>query len=323
MRWLLALSVLLAAPLTGCVRDFDDPGPENHVSLRGIDVAAPEVTTGTVTLLVNMSLDNRNARSEPVHLVVKAFDANTGFLVETQRTRNMTLGEDKTVPVELRLHVPRKSGYRIEVEVFEGGRIVETGRVTVRNVDALEPTVHETALAVEQLEFIVRNVSASRVQIEAQVYLTNEGAEPSRPLRLQAKARDVDTGLLADQAWGTVPVVEPGATRIHAVNLTVPEDHNYVVEATLWDGNFTVEKGQGTVQLLPKMTKKANEEIVVSDPKIEDFVRERGDQEGRERAADRPSGAREAVSETPGPGALAALAAIAGAAALLARRRWT
>lgn len=318
-RFVLVLAVLLLLPASGCLRDFDEQDPENRVHLRSIDVSAPEVTSGSVLLEVTTTLDNRGADSDPISLVVKAFSLTTGFLEVTESTPNRTIAEDKTVPVPVTLDVPRRSGYRIEVQVYEDGRVVETGRVEVSNVAALEPTVHETGVEIETMEFLVRNVSENRVRIESQIYLTNEGAADSRRLRLQVKARDVETGLLADQAWIDVDAVPPEETRIREVDLEVPDGHNYAVEAVLWDDNLTVERGEDTVQLLPKTVQASDEEIVVSDPQIEDFVR---DDTGRSDDADGNREPPSDVAETPGPGLAAGLAALAVTAIALARRRW-
>lgn len=322
-RLALVLALLLVLPASGCLRDFDEQRPENRVHLRGIDVAAPHVSSGSVLLEVNTTLDNRGADSDPISLVVKAFDQRTGFLQVTETTSNRTIAEDKTVSIPVTLDVPRRSGYRIEVQVHEDGRIVETGRVTVSNVAALEPTIHETSVAIPTMEFLVRNVSENRVRIESQIYLTNEGDDDSRPLRMQVKARDIETGLLADQAWRDVASIPPEETRIHEVDLEVPDEHNYAIEAVLWEGNLTVERGEDTVQLLPTTTKKADEDIVVSDPRIEDFLDEDRGRDGD--AADR--GARAPTesgdhAETPGVGVLAGLAVLAATAIALSRRRW-
>lgn len=319
MRWLaLVLVVSMLLPAAGCIRDFDERERDNRVRLRSIDVAAPRVTTGSVELAINSTLDNRGADSDPIQVKVKAFDERTGFLEATKIAPNRTIEEDKTVSIQVTMDLPRRSGYRIEVEVYEAGQIVETGRVVVRNVTSLEPTVHETSVAITTMEFLVRNVSSSRVLIETEVYLTNEGTRDSTPLRMQVKARDADTGLLADQVWTEVGSIPPDETRIRSVDLDVPDEHNYVVDVLLWDGNLSVEQGQGTVQLLPTMTKKADEEIQVTDPEIEDFLGEDRD-EDHARGDRAPSG-EGAAAETPALGPALALALLAGLAVAIRRR---
>ncbi len=325
MRLALVALLVLAMPLAGCIKEAGSMEPGNHIRVRDIAVAAPQVTSGSVTLAVNVTLDNWQADSDPVRVVVRAFNTNTGFLVETVEARPGLLDQDKTVPVEVTLEVPREDGYRIEVDVYEDGQVVQEGQVTIRNVGALQPTLHETSLAFGTMDFIVRNVTGNRVVIETKVYLTNEGDGPHRPLDLQVKAREAQTRIIADEDRTRVAGIGPEETQAATVQLEVPDGHNYQIEALLWDGNRTVERGQAVVQLLPTMTQPEGQEIVVSDPQIEDFIRgDRGAQAPSDRADGRSGdGAfEEAQDSTPGPGMILAVLAVAGAA-LVAHRRWT
>lgn len=319
MRLVLVALLVLAMPMAGCIKEADSVEPGNHIRVRDIAVAAPHVTSGSVTLAINVTLDNWQADSDPVRVVVRAFNTDTGFLIETVEATPGPLDKDKTVPVEVSLQVPREAGYRIEVDVYEDGQVVQEGQVTVRNVAALQPTLHDTSLAIGTMDFIVRNVTGNRVVIETKVYLTNEGASISRPLDLQVKARETQTHIIADEARTRVTGIGPEETQPATVRLEVPDGHNYRIEAILWDGNLTVERGQGTVQLLPTMTEPEGQDIVVSDPQIEDFIR---DGRGEAREAGDGGMAEEAQDATPGPGLVLALVAVAGTA-IMAHRRWT
>jgi hypothetical protein len=319
---LIALVLVLAAPLAGCIRDFDEREQPNRMNLRGIDLSAPSVTTGTVTLTVSATLENRGAPSDSMYVVVRAFDTETGFLVDTQRTDNRTLDEDTTTHHTVTFTVPRKSGYRVEVDVYEAGQVVETGRVTVHNVAALEPTTYESSLKIDPIEVSVTNVSGDRVRLDAEVYLTNQGSSPSRSVDLQVKARSIDTGLLADEARTRVPEIQPERTQITRATLTVADDHNYRIDAVAWDDNVSVERGTTTVQLLPRETIPEDEEVVTQNPNIEDFVH--GDDArdtGSREAADGEEASYDESAETPGPGAMLALVAIGATATVAAWRR--
>lgn len=312
MRPALLAAVLLPLALAGCLRE--DLQPENHLRIAGIDVAAPRVSSGFATLVVNVTLDNSLGGSGPVRVVVKAFDTSTGLLVRTGEASPGALPKDRTVAAEVPLEVPRRSGYRLEVAAYEDGKIVQTASVTASNVGALPPNLFETGLRLGPLEFLVRDANGTRVAIEAAVYVTNEGAAASQPLRVQVKAREVSTGLLSDEAWGDVPSIAVEATRVVALPLDVPNRYNYEVEAVLWDGDHLAGQARGKVQLLPTFTRNVSEELVVTQPDISDFVRQ------RDAALAGDLARKEAAAKTPAPGALLALG-LAGAVALLARRR--
>lgn len=320
----LALALAALVLLPGCIRQIEDA---HYVSLTRIDVSAPTVTSGTVVLAVNATLDNRGADSGAVALVVKAFDTATGLLTLTNSTPASVVPGDRTVTREVRMPLPRASGYRIEVTVMEDEQAVQFGQVQVSNVQALPPNLHETGLRIGSMDFLVRNTTGGRARIEAKVYVTNEGTGPVTTLRMQVKAREVSTGLLADERATNVSGVGLEETKAFPVTLDVPGGYNYEVEAILWDRDFVVGRGSGHVQLLPTFTKDKDTEIVVTNPVISDFVR--GDARGEAGAADRsyapgvgPSyEGGYAEPSVPGPGALAAVVAVALAAFLLARRR--
>ena len=277
--------------------------------ISGIDVAAPVVTSGHVDLLVAVTLDNSGGNSPPVELQVKAFDTATQLLVTSNETGVGAIPKDKTQVVELGLRVPRTSSYRLEVLISEDGRVVQEGSVQLGQVALLERNLFDTGLAISEMDFLVRNVSGSRVTIEAKIYVTNEGSEPSKQLRMQVKAREISTGLLADEADAELSSIGPEETETAEVQLAVPSGYNYEVEAVVWDGEYIVERGSGAVQLLPTFTKPKNEELIVSSPKLDDFVRGGGGGDPG------PT-----ISRTPGL-PLVVIVAVLGAAAFIVSRR--
>lgn len=309
----IVLGVALLGLLAGCIRSDVEP---NHVGIRRVDVAAPVVTSGTAVLAVNVTLDNAGGESGDLRLVVRGYDTDTGLLVITNETSPGRLPGDHTATYEVRLAVPRQAGYRIEVDLFEDERIVRTDGLVVSNVGGLEPNLFETGIKIASMDFLIQNVSG-RVDIEAKVYVTNEGRGDAKPLRLQLKAREVSTGLLSDEASVNVSGVPVEATKPFPVRLDVPQGYNYDVEAVLWDGDFVVGRGRGAVQLLPTYVKPTDTEIVVSRPNLADFAP--GASDGRS-VGEGYYESTEPAPAVPAPGALAALAAVA-LVAFLARSK--
>lgn len=301
------VALLLLLPLTGCLNDFNDGVLQNRLDIHAIDVAAPVVKSGAVTFDVRISVDNEMARSGDVALVVKAFDADSGLLAMTVERDIGPIERDMTVPVSASMELPRSAGYRIEVSLLQDGQVIQVRSVTVTNLDALPPNVHDTGIRVASMDFLVRNASDGRALITANVYVTNEGATESQPLRLQVKAREVSTGLLADEEWIELPSVPPEETHAHESDLDVAQEYNYEVEVVVWDGSFIVGRGSGAVQLLPTFERPNDTEIEVNKPDLSDFTRERS-------AADRDERSALEEAATPGLGILLAMAALAIAA---------
>lgn len=309
MRAVLFVIVAVLVGFAGCLNEFEDPVEPHYMRIAGIDVSAPVVTSGHVDLLVAVTLDNAGGRSPEVELELKAYDTATQLLVTSNQTSVGSIPKDKTEVIELGLRVPRTSAYRLVVLISEDGRVVQEGSVQLGQVANLERNLFDTGLAISEMDFFARNVSGSRVTIEAKIYVTNEGSEPSKALRMQVKAREITTGLLADEAEAALSPVGPEETDTAEVGLNVPSGYNYEIEAVVWDREYIVERGSGAVQLLPTFTKPKSDELIVSTPQIEDFVR--GGSGG---------GVGGTTSRTPGL-SLVLIVATIGAAVLIVSRR--
>lgn len=256
--------------LSGCLNDFDDQG---HVlSIHAIDVAAPVVRSGTIDLVVTVTIDNAGGRSGDVALHVKAVRTDTGLLEDETTHAIGMLPKDTTQPTEVGFTLPRDTGYRFDVALLEDGQISRSRAVTVGHLGGLPANLHETGMQVAAMDFLIESVG-ERVTVQADIYLTNEGSEASKAIRMQVKARDLATSLLADIVWVDLASAPPEETHRHPVSLDVPAQRNYEMEAVLWDGDFIVGRGIGYVQLLPTIQVPKGEEIVVQAPNLDDFVR--------------------------------------------------
>jgi PGF-CTERM protein len=307
VRWSF-LSLLLVAPLLAGCTDFDDARRENYLFVQGIDVSAPEVGSGRIVLLVNTTIDNSEARSGDLRLLVKAFDRDTGLLVRSVETPAEPLGKEETRIVSTRLDLPRASGYRLEVDLYQDERLLRGGNLDVSNLANLEPNRYDSGLRISTIDFEVLDTVGNRTSVRATAYLTNEGGGASRPLSLQLKAREVSTGLLVAQVWAQVGAIRLDATRAFNATLSLPDGYNYDVEAVLWDGEIIVERGVGHVQFAPTTVVNPGQQVVVTRPNLEDFAGGAGDGDG------------DSGEETPGIGVLAVLAALLLAAVALRRR---
>ena len=67
------------------------------------------------------------------------------------------------------------------------------------------------------------------------------------------KVREMDAGLLADKVWTQTGEIKPETTVIRSVNLTMPDQYNYIVEVLIWNNDTIVKRGEGYIQLSPKV----------------------------------------------------------------------
>jgi hypothetical protein len=111
------------------------------------------------------------------------------------------------------------------------------------------------------MDFLVRNASNKKVVIENDIYFTNEGADNSSEFDVLVKAKEMDAQLIADKKWLKLGSINPEKTIIRSVNLTVPDQYNYVVEVLVWSNDTVVKRAEGTVQLSPQVKLAEGERI--------------------------------------------------------------
>lgn len=243
-RWPLLASLLLTATLLGgCA----GPGGHHGLEIRAIDVSAPEVGAGHVTLAVNVTFQDASKASADDVVRVKTYDEATGFLAHTDE-RRLAAGLPAGRPVEVDVDLPRGGAYRLDVLVLHGDKEQATGRVDLRDLSRLQPTVNDSGLRID-LDFQLLRVAGNRTDLQTTAYLTNEERAASHPMTLQLKAREVRTGLVAGQSWTPVGPVAPDATRAANATMDLALGRDYDVEAVLWDGDAIVERGVGRVAL--------------------------------------------------------------------------
>ena len=263
--------ILISLMTCGCLRDFE----ESRLMITDIDISAERVTSTSVLLNVTTYIENNgNGESGEAELLLKAFDSASGLLVGESTTPAGSINKDRTVSVSQLIDVEREGGYRIDVVLFEDEKRLRQRSVQISGIGDLTPNINDIGIRIQEMDFLVENVTDSRVAIGVDIYLTNEGDFTSEDLPMLVKAREVDAGLLADKVWITTGNIEKEKTIINSCNISVPDNYNYIVEALIWKNDTIVERGAGVVQLNPKRTIPKDEEIVSSDIRVRDFMEE-------------------------------------------------
>jgi len=265
---LLAGILILSVISCGCIRDFE----RSELRVADIDISAERVASANVLLNVTTYIENRGDRSGDARLLLKAFDLESGLLVDQETVTVGSILKRKTKSASQVVKVDRDGGYRIEVVLFEDEQRVDQRTMKVSGIGDLTPNVYDIGLRIPEMDFLVKNVTGSRVTIGVDLYLTNEGITPSEDLQVLIKAREVDAGLLADKTWISTGVIKKETTIIHSADIVVPDDYNYIVEALIWKNDTIVERGQGVVQLNPRRTIPEKDKVVSEDIEVEDFM---------------------------------------------------
>jgi len=312
---LILLLVVSFTVSTGCIRNFEEG---SNYGITDIEMSADSVKSSYVDLNVTAYIENRGTASEGnTTLLFKAFRQQTGLLEVSEENEVGVIEEGDTVTVSQQIRLPREGSYTLRLDLYEDEQKKASSSITIRNLEAMQTDLQEIGLQISGIDFMVKNVTSGKVLIESDIYLKNEGSKSTENYRMLVKAREMDARLLADKEWTDTGTIEPEATAIRTVSLTVPDDYNYAVEVSIWDDDVIVMTGEDYVQLNPEKVISKEEEVQNKNIQTGDFIVE----EGFEEAMPTEETASESASEAaPGFGSLMT-AGILLSALLVIRRK--
>jgi hypothetical protein len=303
---LLIISFSLASG--GCLKDFEE---KSNYAITDMEISANNIKSSYADFTISSYVENYGANSkENTTLMLKAFNRDTGLLELTQEKQIGIIKKDSTAIVNQEIRLPKKGSYRVEATLFEGDKKKSNSQIVLYDLENLVTDLEEVGIEVGNIDFIVKAVTDNGVVIESDVYLKNEGPDTSSSYKMLVKAREMDAGLLADKKWTNTGKIEPEATVIKSVNLTVPDNYNYVVEVVIWKGDTIIKTGEGYVQLNPERTINKDQQVEKKQIRTEDFVTEVPTEEGWNE---------EASEESPGFGIITGLIATMFALFLIRR----
>jgi hypothetical protein len=300
-------AILIAGALTaGCLK-------ESRLAITGMDVAADTITTSTVWLNVTTAVTNQfGFGNGDLTFSLKAYDTGTGLVAAERSDRGGGIGKGETATISQQVALPRSGSYRLAITIFEGQSQKAEGEVTVSNLERLPTDRDRAGVEISDIDFIVKGVSNGRATIESDIYFTNEGMDLSGPYDVEVRAREMDAHLIADKQWTKIDPMNPEATMIKGVDLSVPDQYNYVVEVLLWQDQVIMKRGEGTVLLRPGSTLSGGDYFVTKKIETSRFIAETP-------LPTQPPYAGTGT-QTPGFEMVAALAGVAGA--LIVKRRF-
>jgi hypothetical protein len=243
---ILAITLLAVCLLTaGCLR-------EGYISVKDMDIQAEHVTASYVTMNVTTHLQNAGgAGDRDLDLRLNAFNTDSGLLEAEQATTVPGIGWGETRAVSQTLVLPREGSYTLVATAYRGNKNLGNHQITIRNLDQLVPDTQKSDLVIEEMDFIVKSVNGGSAVIQADIYVANGGSSPSGPVLVEAKAKEMDARLTADKQQVTIANIDPEKIGVASIQLTVPDQYNYVVDALIWRNGSIVKRGEDTVQLRP------------------------------------------------------------------------
>lgn len=322
---IILLAVIAAAVVPGVLADRSEQRDPAHLEYRESNVRAGAVTGETVTLQVESRVSLRDGPAENVTVVHRAIDENSGMLEALVRNELGTLDGEREFTPATNVTVPRRGSYEIRTTIYVDGEVHASGRQTVSGVDTLIPQYARTDVQFRALSgfstdippivYFVEEAAGDSVTLDVTPFLTNTGDEAEDGLELVVMARQAESNIVADRTTVPIDAIEPGQTSQPSVQLTVPDDYNYYLDAMLRRDGVVVGATSVSASLDP--TESVPENETRRDVGIEtgDFERDTPSRpEQTEQAQDTAGGG------GPGFGAVGALAALLAGGLLYARR---
>lgn len=307
--------------------DRTDPRPEADLRMEEISISAADVGGERLGLATDVRLAHTNGISENVTVELRAVGLDSG-LVETSETVEVgSVDDDGELSATETLRVERGGSYRVEVIVFQNGVRQTTGSKSVRGTDALTPGYPENPVEFHQfarhdlpvIEYQIATSDGTDATLDVGTYVTNSGEARADNLSLVFQARQVESGIVADEQEVDVESVGPSQTARPETELTVPGEYNYYLDATLWRDGVIVDTARAGATLDPTEVVPANETERDVELEIGDFD-SRGPDDGE--TDDEEAGDDAALSEDgsgPGFGIGAAILAVVVGIGLRAR----
>jgi hypothetical protein len=267
---LLTLAIFAALASSGC---SEGSGAVKDLKITDMDLAAEKVTGTTVAINVTTYVENSGrSTSKNTTLLLKAYETKTGFLETSIKSEMGAVEKGTTSNLTNTLELPKKGSYRLEATLFEGGEKKSAASRTIYNLEGLPTDVETINVRIRGMDFMVKKAVNDTVQIQSDIYFTNVGPITSPDYDIQVKAREVDSGLVADKKETNVGEIPPQGTVIRSVNFTVPDQYNYQVEVLIWSNGSIVGQGEDYVLLKPEMMMEEGERIESKKIETRGFV---------------------------------------------------
>lgn len=315
-------AIVFTAAVPGTVVS-PDRGPEGpgRLDVRDMAISPGTISGETAELIVETRIAHAGPRAENVTVEFRATDLESGLLEATTEVPVEPIEGEREVAVNGSIRVTRKGGYQIDTIVYHDGRRIESASRRVTGLEALKPPASTSPVEFHRfmradqppIEYSIASTGNGTATLAVTTYLTNTGDEAAGDLRLVVKARQADSGIVADSTEVHVGEIRPSRTAAPTAELTVPTNYNYYLDAQLWADGAIVGEARSAANLDPTEIISVNETRREVDLEVSDFEDQR-----------KPSRPERTATATAGqPGFTAGGAILALLVGVFLVRRWT
>jgi len=293
---------------------YEDP---SYLSIREVDVKPLTITNAKAELNITAYLSHYGGKTRNAYILTRAIATETGLLMSEVSAPIPETNGQKTVSISHVLTVDRNSNYEMRMLIFDRGTISDSGSVMIYGLSAITPESKISGIALKKVDFTATGSSNGKAQIKAEMYLENVDSGASQSFTMVIKAREYYSGLVADTASIEAGAIKQDETIVKSVELSVPEDYNYILGIDLWNGNVLLNTWEKAMPLSPTRVLPNGTTETKTGLDVSKFVREGG---GQPTYPDPGSKDSRSAPATPGFEVIGAAAAVA-VALLVGRKR--
>jgi hypothetical protein len=247
IRFLFFILIISSIIFSGCLREYD------NIVITSVDVMSSQQEDGTKLTVTPYVQNNLNTDTGMLTLKIKIKEPSTNLIV-AEKDSDIGYIKSKSYSYNsISMTVANPGEYGVEVQVFEGGKLVAQNYVPVTVIQKPGPG-QPSDIKLMDLNLVVTKIyndgSGALVDVSPGIY--NQGGD-SGPLTIEVTAR-VDPYTVYTES-DDVGIIKGGESRRAKVTFDIPRNREYSFEVSAVESGKTV------------MSAKVNEKIKLSEIK--------------------------------------------------------
>jgi hypothetical protein len=247
IRFLFFILILSGIILSGCIREYDE------VMITSVDVMSSQQDDETKLTVTPYIQNNLNTNTGALTLRIKIKEPSTNLIVAEKESDIGYIKSKSSAYNSMSMTVADPGEYMVEVQVFEGGKLLATNYVPVTVKQKSGPG-QPSDIKLMEMNLVVTKIysdgSGALVDVSPGIY--NQGGD-SGPLTIEVTARvDQYTQYTKSDDIG---IVKGSESRRSKVTFDIPRNREYSFIVSVIEGGKTV------------ISSKANENIKLNELK--------------------------------------------------------
>lgn len=232
IRFLFFILILGGIILSGCIREYDE------VVITSVDVMSSPQDDGTKLTVTPYVQNNLNTDTGTLTLRIKIKEPSTNLIVEEKDSDLGYIKSKSSAYNSISMTVADPGEYKVEVQVFEGGKLLAQNYASVTVKQKPGPG-QQSDIKLMDMNLVVTKIysdgSAALVDVSPGIY--NQGGD-SRPVTIEVTARvDQYTQYTKSDDIG---IVKGSESRRGKVTFDIPRNREYSFAVSVVESGKTL-----------------------------------------------------------------------------------